>query len=159
MLLAETFLSRFCREMGMDNPGLSGEARALILSLPWPGNVRELSNAVQKALIFSRGGPLSAEDIARAAGAAGAGIGHAPEGGPATAEEALRDWVRHSLFAPGQDRLYESLTDQAGAAIIREALTFTQGNRSRAAKLLGISRPTLIAKIEKYGLKIETQVS
>jgi DNA-binding NtrC family response regulator len=146
--------------MGMDNPGLSGEARALILSLPWPGNVRELSNAVQKALIFSRGGPLSAEDIARAAGVDGPGAaGHAPEGGHATAEEALRDWVRLSLFAPGQDRLYESLTDQAGAAIIREALTFTQGNRSRAAKLLGISRPTLIAKIEKYGLRIETQVS
>jgi DNA-binding NtrC family response regulator len=160
VLLAETFLSRFCREMGMDNPGLSGEARALILSLPWPGNVRELSNAVQKALIFSRGGPLSAEDIARAAGVDGPGAaGHAPEGGHATAEEALRDWVRLSLFAPGQDRLYESLTDQAGAAIIREALTFTQGNRSRAAKLLGISRPTLIAKIEKYGLRIETQVS
>lgn len=85
--------------------------------------------------------------------------GHGPEGGHATAEEALRDWVRLSLFASGQDRLYESLADQAGAAIIREALTFTQGNRSRAAKLLGISRPTLIAKIEKYGLKIETQVS
>ena len=144
----------------MDNPGLSAEGRALILSLPWPGNVRELSNAVQKALIFSRGGPLTSEDIAQAAGIGGPGLhSFSAENGHGTAEESLRDWVRQTLFAPGADRLYETLTDQAGAAIIREALTFTQGNRSRAAKLLGISRPTLIAKIEKYGLKIETQVS
>jgi DNA-binding protein Fis len=42
---------------------------------------------------------------------------------------------------------------------VHEALSFTDGNRSQAAKLLGVSRPTLHAKIDKYRLKIETSVS
>ncbi|WMW67301.1 hypothetical protein KPS_002233 [Nitratidesulfovibrio liaohensis] len=49
--------------------------------------------------------------------------------------------------------------DHVGRLVVREALHLTGGNRTRAARLLGLSRPTLLAKIEKYGLRIETQVS
>ena len=48
--------------------------------------------------------------------------------------------------------------DRFGQQVIREALTATGGNRSQAARLLGLSRPTLLAKIEKYGLRIESRV-
>jgi DNA-binding NtrC family response regulator len=48
--------------------------------------------------------------------------------------------------------------DRLAGLIITEALNLTGGNRSQAAKVLGLSRPTLLAKIEKYGIKIETAV-
>ena len=57
-LLAEYFLARFAREMDMGNPGTTAEAKMLLQNYQWPGNVRELSNAMQKALIFSRGYPI-----------------------------------------------------------------------------------------------------
>jgi two-component system NtrC family response regulator/two-component system nitrogen regulation response regulator GlnG len=49
--------------------------------------------------------------------------------------------------------------DRFGTLVIAEALGLTGGNRTRAARLLGLSRPTLLARIEKYGLRIETSVS
>ena len=48
--------------------------------------------------------------------------------------------------------------DRFGHMVIRLALEATGGNRSQAARLLGLSRPTLIAKIEKYGLRIESRI-
>ena len=49
--------------------------------------------------------------------------------------------------------------DIMGRAVVREALRQCGGNRSQAARLLGLSRPTLLARMEKYGLKIETRIS
>ncbi|HCZ44632.1 MAG TPA: hypothetical protein DHV46_08900 [Desulfovibrio piger] len=49
--------------------------------------------------------------------------------------------------------------DIMGRAVVREALRQCRGNRSQAARLLGLSRPTLLARMEKYGLKIETRIS
>ena len=51
-----------------------------------------------------------------------------------------------------------AIMDRFGRIVIGEALSATGGNRSQAAKLLGLSRPTLLAKIEKYGLRVEAKV-
>ena len=67
-LLAEYFLARFAKEMDMGNPGTTAEAKLLLQNYQWPGNVRELANAMQKALIFSRGYPIHPEDVSRAIG-------------------------------------------------------------------------------------------
>lgn len=162
--LAAHFLSRLAREMDMQNPGLTPEASDLLAAHPWPGNVRELGNALKKALIFSRGAPMGAEDMAQAIGAGPAGAGQpgqsgqaAQAGGAATAEP-LRAFVRRALMDQAGDAAFEHVLDTAGRAAIAEALEITGGNRTRAARLLGLSRPTLIAKIEKYGLKLTTQV-
>ncbi|MDH3898211.1 MAG: sigma-54 dependent transcriptional regulator, partial [Deltaproteobacteria bacterium] len=65
-LLAEYFLSRLTKEMRLDNPGMTAEAKTLFNDYNWPGNVRELANTIQKALIFSRGGPIRKKDISQA---------------------------------------------------------------------------------------------
>ncbi|HEX9883584.1 MAG TPA: helix-turn-helix domain-containing protein, partial [Desulfobaccales bacterium] len=57
----------------------------------------------------------------------------------------------------GKD-VFDSFMDRFASLLISEALDLTGGNRSRAAKILGISRPTLLSKIEKYRLKLETSV-
>jgi nitrogen regulation protein NR(I) len=153
-LLAEYFLARFARDMGMANPGMTPEARALLDTYSWPGNVRELANAMQKALIFSRGYPIHPEDVSRAMG----GETQPREVSDARADELLRQWLRQTLLAGDGKDVFEACLDRFASLLISEALDLTGGNRSRAARLLGISRPTLLAKIEKYGLKLETSV-
>jgi DNA-binding NtrC family response regulator len=154
ILLAEYFLARFAREMDLGNPGMTAEAKRLLQSHPWPGNVRELANAMQKALIFSRGYPIHPEDVSRAIGSESP----AREGVDQRADEILRQWVRQTLAASEGKEVFETCMDRFASLLISEALDLTGGNRSQAAKLLGISRPTLLSKIDKYGLKLETFV-
>jgi nitrogen regulation protein NR(I) len=150
-LLAEYFLVRFSASLGIKNPGLTPEAGALITQYHWPGNVRELANAIQKALIFSRGYPIRPEDISQAVG------DEAPsKEGDEDAGPAIRKWLRGALAAGSEGDMFESFMDRFAAMLISEALEMTGGNRSRAARLLGLSRPTLQSKIEKYRIKLTT---
>lgn len=151
-LLVDYFLPRFCREMATDNPGVSEEAKAFLSGHSWPGNVRELANAVQKALIFSRGGPINLEDITPALGTE-----HVSVGTDKTLEKVIHQWVRETLGSDTAKNRFNSLVDRFSRILIAEALNLTSGNRTRAAELLGMSRPTLLSRIEKYGLR--TQIS
>ena len=151
-LLCDYFMARYAKKMRTANPGINKEALRLLCDYDWPGNVRELSNAVQKALIFNRGGPISPEDIVRASGIGPVtkpDKGHLPE-------DVVRNWVRHFLLLKNDADLFDSAMDQFSAMLIMEALNLTGGNRTRAAKLLGLSRPTLQSKIEKYRIRFET---
>ncbi len=152
-LLSEYFLVRLAGELGFHNPGLTEEAMSLLKHHQWPGNVRELANVLQKALIFSRGYPIRPEDISQAIGEEAA-----PRYDEAQAQEVVRQWVRQRLLAGSGDNLFDDCMDHFARILISEALNLTGGNRSRAAKLLGISRPTLLSKIDRYQLKIEASV-
>lgn len=154
-LLSEYFLARFARELGVDNPGLAKEAIRALQQRSWPGNVREMANTLQKALIFNRGTPISMSDIAQAAGQDSEQM----EKDAASAEEAIRLWARQQIMARADGDVFETCMDHFASLLITEALNVTGGNRSRAAKILGLSRPTLHSKIEKYNLKIQTSVT
>jgi nitrogen regulation protein NR(I) len=154
-LLTDYFLARFSREMHVDNPGITPEARNVIESHSWPGNVRELSNAVNKAMIFSRGYPIQAEDLQQII------AGNSRESGAMirdALETASRQWIREMLASGSHSDMFGFLMDWFGGLVVGEALNMTGGNRSRAAKLLGMSRPTLQARMEKYGITLETAV-
>jgi nitrogen regulation protein NR(I) len=151
--LADYFLARHAAEAGIENPGLGPEAAALLQGAPWPGNVRELSNTLQKALIFSRGAPLGIEDIAQAAEDAVIGAET-----PRQQVSCLRQWAVRMLTAGKDENRFERCMDAVASILVREALDLCGGNRSKAARLLGLSRPTLHAKIDKYGLRIESAV-
>jgi two-component system nitrogen regulation response regulator GlnG len=152
-VLADYFLAQFAKEMEIDNPGMDKEAKALLKNRPWQGNVRELSNAIQKALIFSRGGPIGLEDISKIIRGE-----HAVQETDETDHEAIRQWVRSVLISDVSKDTFNTLMEHLAETVIAEALRLTDGNRSRAAELLGISRPTLLSKINKYQLKTETSV-
>lgn len=152
-ILTTYFLARHVAAMGQNNPGLTPDAQALLNSYSWPGNVRELANTIQKALIFNRGAPLSKEDISQALGL--------DISLPAAASDqaVIRQWLRQELLNQQTDHVFDACMDRVAALLVMEALNLTDGNRSRAAKLLGLSRPTLHAKLEKYQITLETSAN
>ncbi len=152
-LLTEHFLRRFAAELGAVNPGITAAALEELERRPWPGNVRELANVLQKTLIFNRGTPVQAEDVIHALNAA-----DPPPPPPPGGEALLRQWARGRLAELPGRHLLEGLLERFESILIQEALATAGGNRSRASRLLGISRPTLHARIEKFGLKVQVAV-
>ncbi len=151
-LLAEYFLKRFARQMDLPYPGITDMAGALLSSYPWPGNVRELANTLHKVLIFNRGCPVRPEDVSQALGAETA----TRSGDEQALEDAVRRWARRILMTSAEDSLFDRSMDRVASMIISEALSLAGGNRSRAAKMLGLSRPTLLSRMEKYKITLET---
>lgn len=143
-LLCDYFSRRFTTELGIRNLGLTPEASRLLASYHWPGNVRELANAIEQALIFSRGRPIDADDVASLVPSPGAGTDTALAAG----NDILRHWVHRSV-AFGRSGLLETVVDHITGRVILEVLEITGGNRVRAARILGISRPTLLARLKK----------
>jgi two-component system NtrC family response regulator len=121
-LLAKHFVHLFAREMNPQVKGLAPSALAAIDAWAWPGNVRELENRMKRAVIMADGKLVTAEDL---------DLGGAGDDGPVNLKAARE----------GADR-----------RAIRHALARADGNISGAAKLLGISRPTLYDLLKQYGL-------
>jgi len=153
-LLVDYFLSRFAAEMAMPNPGVTKEAVSVLNNYPWPGNVRELANTIQKCLIFNRGMPINPEIVSQAISGQVPGSGFAGS----NSDDVIRQWVRDRILSEPSEGLFDKCVDRFARILVGEALSLTGGNRSQSAKLLGLSRPTLHSKIEKYGLKLETSV-
>ena len=154
-LLTQYFISRFAADLEIENPGITAEAKATLNNYPWPGNVRELANAIHKAVIFNRGAPITQDDIRLAIveKVMGNEISENQD------DDTLRRIIRRDLATKsGQADLFDVYMDKIAGILISETLNLADGNRSKAAKLLGLSRPTLHSKIEKYNLKFETFV-
>ena len=125
VLLARHFVNRFAREMNTKVQGISPDALAAIDGYSWPGNVRELENRIKRAVIMADGKLVSAADLDLS--------GKAPD---------------------GEDMLINlrAARETADRKAIRQALSRTDNNISGAAKLLGISRPTLYDLLKQYQL-------
>jgi len=122
-LLARFFLQKYGATSKPPRRGFMPEATAAMLAYPWPGNVRELENRIKTAAVMADGALLSLEDLNL----------------PAAEEQ------------PNFFNLRE-VRQRAERAAIRQVMTLSEGNVSRAAELLGISRPTLYDLLQKHGL-------
>jgi two-component system NtrC family response regulator len=125
VLLARHFVNRFAKTMNSKVQGLAPDAIAAIDAYPWPGNVRELENRIKRAVIMSDGKQLSAEDLDL----------------PGTAAAAEPSAINLRAAREVADR-----------RAIRQALSRSDNNISGAAKLLGVSRPTLYDLLKQYQL-------
>jgi two-component system response regulator AtoC len=133
--LAEHLLARLSARMGRPKADLSPAALAKLQSYSFPGNIRELENTLERAIIFHDGGEIREDDIDLHGAALGSGE---PEKAPA-------------VKAQNPPAALSSLEEMEKKAII-DALNRCQGNRSRAAEILGVSRKTILNKIKAYGL-------
>jgi transcriptional regulator with GAF, ATPase, and Fis domain len=132
LLLTERFLEDLSRNVGRPAPGVSREARELLLSYPWPGNVRELRNALERAVILSEGGLVQVEHLPIAVARSGAAR--------------IASAAAIELPSGGLD------LDALEKTLVTQALEKAKNNRSRAAKLLGLTRAQLYTRLERYGL-------
>ena len=135
--LAELFLQRFAEKYHRPLNGIAPEAAELLKTQRWSGNIRELQNCIEKAVILSEGTVLTAKDLQIDAGSQpgmrGTGSGMT---------EIVTPGLTGGLPRGGAEE----------ERLVREAMERCNGNISAAAKLLGVSRPTLYAKLKKYGL-------
>lgn len=120
--LAQLFMDRFAEKYHRPLTGMDDSAKVMLENSRWSGNIRELQNCIEKAVILSDGNELTAKDIY-------------PE----------------PIARPAGNTV-KAVSDTEEKRLIQEAMDRTGGNISAAAKMLGVSRPTLYAKLKKYGL-------
>jgi DNA-binding NtrC family response regulator len=157
--LARLFLERFCRRSSLPIPQILPEALAALHRYPWPGNVRELKNVMERAPFVCAGGPIAAEHIPSE------GADHS--GFPDEDMEATEVFIPTRPVAPSRsqaepprapasaERSAVGLRPQdptAERARIAEALEQCAGNQTRAARVLGVSRRTLINHLERLNM-------
>jgi two-component system NtrC family response regulator len=127
VLLASFFLKRFNSQFDRKLRGFAADAIAAIAANPWRGNVRELENRVKRAVVMADGSHITAADLDLAA--------------PAT--------------PTGADELdLRTARNRAERTVVQRALAQSNGNLSLAAKLLGVSRPTLYSLLEGLGMAV-----
>jgi two-component system, NtrC family, response regulator AtoC len=141
-MLAEHFLALHARRYGRAGMRFSERAINRIRKHSWPGNVRELRNAVEQAVLSSRGDIIEEENL----GISPAAEMFADLGAPAPV---LSERTGVALGSESLGPVAGTLQD-AERALIGRALAQSHGNVTRAAKLLGISRDTLRYRIEKH---------
>lgn len=146
-VLCDYFMERFALGLGVRNPGLAAEAYPILVAHSWPGNVRELANLMEQCLIFSRGHRVAPETVQRLLN----GIQEKTADPFRQIDEILAQSFQRAVDGDCSN-LLEKITDRVTRQTVTEALRHTAGNRSRAAKLLGVSRPTLLAKMRKHGI-------
>jgi transcriptional regulator with GAF, ATPase, and Fis domain len=134
LLLANTFLARHARRHGIDEIVFSKKCEKAIISHNWPGNVRELENAVERAVILADVGKEIEADL----------LGIAD----------VRTQVRlKSKVSSNKEESEEELMEDVERKHIKKILSSCKGNRTHAAKKLGLNVRTLRNKIKEYGLE------
>jgi len=136
LLLADHFVSTLGARMAKPDVGLSRDAREALLKHTWPGNIRELQNAVERALIVSEGGLLTAAHF---------GIDQAGSRPPAQP-------VPTAAAVPTDSSPADSLPDTERRMVL-EAIQRANGNKSQAAALLGLTRSQLYTRLKRYGIE------
>ena len=124
LLLAKVFLERFNDELRCSIKGFEQDAIHAIENNGWPGNVRELESLIKRAVIMCEGSLITLEDL--------------------ELDRSEKEQIPFNLKA---------VREEAELRAVRRALASTDDNVSAAAKLLGVTRPTLYTLMEKFGFK------
>jgi DNA-binding NtrC family response regulator len=122
------YTAHFFERSGYDGPGLDASARRALEEYDWPGNLRELRNVVERAVILAGRGAVTLGEI------------HIPE--------------QHGR-ARAAASVDAATLSEAEEQMIRDALERAGGNKSKAARLLGITRRALYGRLERYGIEAE----
>ena len=130
LMLAHHFLQRYAVETGKEVLGISGAAAQRLLDYDWPGNVRELENCIQRAVTLTRLSEVSVDDL----------------------PEKIRDYQssRIVIASDNPDELFS--LEEMERRYIRKVLAAVGGNKTQAARILGLDRRTLYRRIESLGI-------
>jgi DNA-binding NtrC family response regulator len=127
-LLAAAFIREFADENGKNIEGIHEKARSRFYAYDWPGNIRELRNCIESAVVMCQSKAIMVDDL------------------PPTLRGASDDSWMHIRQGASME--------ECEKIIIRETLSWLNGNKSKTAQTLGIGRKTLLRKLDDYGLTI-----
>jgi len=146
--LAQLFLQRFCERMKKPAMTIQSETYDALLRYHWPGNVRQLQNVIERAVVLTQGSMITPRNLPHE-------VVHGAPFDPSTGpgheiDNSQLMPVRHQLVTESQSL---NLAEREKAALMA-ALDQCNGNKKKAAELLGIHRPTLYTKLKKFGLAV-----
>jgi two-component system nitrogen regulation response regulator GlnG len=153
-LLVNHFVRVFSREFGKTVTGVADDAISVLLTYSWPGNVRQLQSVLKQALLKAVGPVLTVDTLPCEIQPGGCSANPTPRG---EESDTLR-FVRRRLWE-GTSALYHELIERVERELLAEVLEQTHGNITQAAAILGITRPTLRAKLAKLGLTLENKLT
>ena len=132
-LLVSHFLTQYSQRSGQPAKLISPAVLQQLMDAPWPGNIRELEHTIERAVVLSPGTEISSDSLT------------------------LEPILSAAQATPGLESIEQAraMLNNVERDKLRTALNQAEGNRSRAAKLLGISRSTFYEKIKRYGLTKE----
>ncbi|RLB43025.1 MAG: sigma-54-dependent Fis family transcriptional regulator [Deltaproteobacteria bacterium] len=131
-LLVGYFIDLFNKKLKKNIEGLSSEAMPILMAYSWPGNVRELENVIERAILLAQGRWITPAELPS----------------HMTQHEGLP-----SVNKPEETLSLKKASKRLERTLIEKALKLTNGNRSKAARILEISRPMLLSKIREYNLE------
>jgi two-component system, NtrC family, nitrogen regulation response regulator GlnG len=143
-LLIKSFLGETAEKLETGVKDLSKEAKAALLKYDWPGNVRELENVIMRACVLSTGAVIEKKDLL------------IDEGSSCSIKEFLEEKLKRYLkdmTKVTNFNLYDTVLSEVEKALISIVLNETNGNQLKTARVLGINRNTLRAKIKEYKIK------
>jgi DNA-binding NtrC family response regulator len=145
--LVKFFISRYARELSVENPSIDSEAIAWLQTQPWPGNVRELENVVRRALLLAR--PFAV------------GVQHVQQVLSKTPKPAALSNQTHAAYVAellarvqrgDEEAAYNKMIADLEPELFSQAIQLAQGNQARAARWLGITRLKMREKLIAFGL-------
>ena len=131
--LAARFLAEFSKREGKAVKGLSAPAAAKLLAYDWPGNVRELSNCMERAIALTRYDELGVDDL----------------------PEKVSQHVATRLVVAADDVSELVTLEEVEKRYVLRVLETLKGNKTAAARTLGIERKTLYRKLESWGVRAD----
>ena len=159
-LLIDYFLKRFSKEMGKTVQEVSPDAMRRLAEYPWPGNLRELQSVLKHAVIEATGPVLFPEFLPKTFPGRADPLSPLPVGNAADSdhlENGLIQLIRQQIRLK-TETLYDDVIQQIERILLVESLNHADGNISRAATLLGISRSTLRVKLAALGILLDRSV-
>jgi two-component system nitrogen regulation response regulator GlnG len=154
-LLAHYFIARYADEFGLKTAGIDDDAVELLRAKPWPGNIRQLQNVIRRALMRTRNHGIDTAALEAAYTDAAAADETTPGRvhDTAAAADPLAVWIERELAARqgAAGGLRDALIEQLDAGLVKALWSRTDGNRSRIAELMGVTRLTLRRKMGRNG--------
>jgi DNA-binding NtrC family response regulator len=147
--LVHLFLERFCTKMKKAPLTVQSETYDALLRYPWPGNVRQLQNVIERAVVLAQGSMITPRNLPQE-------VVHSTPLDPNSLVDApypAPGGVAVPATRPLTDTQSLNLAEREKAALVA-ALDQCNGNKKKAAELLGIHRPTLYTKLKKFGLAV-----
>jgi len=146
--LIKYFIHRYGTELGSANAAMpTQDAIACLQQQPWPGNVRQLSNVIRKALVAAGGYPISSDLVQQV-------LQQAAPSQPAT-DQTIAGYVAELLARAKRGELeavHDVLIESVERQLYAQALALAGGDQTKAARWLGVSRPTMREKLTRFGL-------